>query len=50
MSKETNSEKFFIPPESLQKSDVNRHATDSEDNMTIMLRCRHMNAIDDLTK
>jgi hypothetical protein len=29
---------------------VNRHARDSEDNMTTMLRCRHLNAIDDLIK
>jgi hypothetical protein len=50
MSKETNSEKLFTPPKSPKKSDVNRHARDSENNMTTMLGCRHLNAIDDLTK
>jgi hypothetical protein len=50
MFEKTNSEKFFTPPESPQTSDVNRHAKDSEDKMTTMLGCRHLNAIDDLTK
>jgi len=30
MSEETNIEKFFTPPKSPPKSDVNRHAKDSE--------------------
>lgn len=29
---------------------MNRHARDSENSMTSMLGCRHLNAIDDLTK
>ncbi len=32
MSKETNTEKFFTLQESFQKSDVNRHTKDSENN------------------
>ncbi len=37
MFKETNNEKLFIPPESLQKSDVKRLARDSEKGMTIAI-------------
>jgi hypothetical protein len=47
MSIQTNSEKFFTPPKSPKKSDVNRHARNSENNM---LRCRHLSAIEDLMK
>ncbi len=32
MSEETNIEEFFILPQSLQKSDVNKHTINSEDN------------------
>ncbi len=49
MFEETNSEKLFTPAKSFQKSDVNRHAKNTEDNMTTMLGCRHLNVIDDLT-
>jgi hypothetical protein len=49
MSKETNIEKFFTPPNSLQKSDVNRHVKDSEDNITTLLGCKHSSAIKELT-
>jgi len=48
MFEKTNSEKLFTPAESIQKSDVNRHARNSEDNMTTTLGCRHLNVIDDL--
>jgi hypothetical protein len=34
--------------ESLQKSDVKRHARDTENNITTMLGCKHLNAIEDL--
>ncbi len=50
MSKETNSEKFFTSLESPRKNDVNRHAKDSEDNITTMSRCRHSSTIKDLIK
>ncbi len=33
MSKETNTKQLFTPLESLQKSDVNRHAKNNEDNI-----------------
>jgi hypothetical protein len=46
MLKETNIEKFFTPPKSPQKSDVNRHTGDSEDNKTTLLGCKHSNAIE----
>jgi len=36
MSKETNSEKFFTPPKSLQESDVNMHTRNSENNKTTL--------------
>jgi hypothetical protein len=42
MSKETNNEKLFIRPKSLQKSDVERPISDNEKRMTI--------AIEDLIK
>jgi hypothetical protein len=48
MSKETNTEKFFTLPKSLQKSDVNRHVRDSEDNITTLSRCRHSSVIENL--
>ncbi len=48
MSEKTNNEELFIPLESPQKSDVNRHARNSENNMTTMLGWRHSNVIDDL--
>jgi hypothetical protein len=32
MSEETNIEEFFILPESPQKSDMNKHTINSEDN------------------
>jgi hypothetical protein len=48
MSKENNSEKIFTLLKSPQKNDVNRHAKDSEDNITIMSRCRHSSRIEDL--
>jgi hypothetical protein len=50
MSKETNIENFFTLPKSLQKSDVNRHARNNEDNKTTLLGCMHLNAIEKLTK
>ncbi len=48
MSKETNIEKFFTPPNSLQKSDVNRHTGDSEE--ISLLGCRHSRIIEELMK
>jgi hypothetical protein len=48
MSKETNIEKFFTPPKSPQKSDVNRHVKDSENNITSLLGCRHSSVIEEL--
>ncbi len=48
MSKETNTEKFFTQPKSPKKSDVNRHARDSEDNKTTLSRCKHLNVIKEL--
>lgn len=45
-----NTEKFFTPPKSPRKSDVNGHTKDSEDNKTTLLRCKHSNAIEKLTK
>jgi hypothetical protein len=50
MSKETNIEKFFTPPKSPQKSDVNRHAKYSENNKTTLSRGMHSNTIEELTK
>jgi hypothetical protein len=47
---ETNNEKFFTLPKNPKKNDVNRHARNSENNITTMLRCRHLNAIGDLMK
>jgi len=37
MFEETNNEKLFILPESLQKSDVNRLARNSEKGTTIVI-------------
>ncbi len=50
MSEETNIEKFFTPPKSPQKSDVNRHAKDSENNKTTLSGRRHSSAIEEWTK
>ncbi len=50
MSKKTNIEELFISLESPQKSDVNRHARNSEDNKTTLLGCNHLNVIEKLTK
>jgi hypothetical protein len=41
MLRVTNIEKFFTPPKSPQKSDVNRDVKDSENNRTTLLGCRH---------
>jgi hypothetical protein len=48
MSKKTNNEKLFIPLKNLRKNDVNKHAKDSEEIMTIMSRCKHSSTIKDL--
>jgi hypothetical protein len=48
MSKETNNEKCFTLPKSLQKSDVNRHVRDSEDNITTLSGCTHSSVIENL--
>ncbi len=45
MYAKTNNEKLFIPLKNPQKSDVNKHARDSEEIMTIMSRCMHSSAI-----
>jgi len=50
MPKETNIEELLTLLESLQKSDVNRHARDSENNKTTLLGCRHLSIIEELTK
>jgi len=50
MSGETNTKKFFILLERPQKSDVNRHIIDSEDSKTTLSRCRHLDAMEELTK
>jgi hypothetical protein len=50
MSKETNTKKFFTLLENPQKSDVNKHAKDTEDSKTSLSGCRHWNAIKELTK
>jgi hypothetical protein len=47
---ETYSEKFFTSPKSPKKIDVNRHAINSENNITIVLKCMHLNVIKDLRK
>jgi len=48
MSRETNIERFFTPPRSPQKSDVNWHIKDSEDNKTILLGCKHLSTMEEL--
>jgi hypothetical protein len=45
-SKETNIEEFFAPPKSPQKSDMNRHAKDSENNKTTLSGGSHLSAIE----
>jgi hypothetical protein len=48
MSKKTNTEIIFTPSKSLRKSDVNRHARNSENNKTTLSGCKHLSAIDEL--
>ncbi len=45
---ETNTKEFFIPPKSLQKSDVNRHVKNSEDNKTTLLGCKDSSIMEEL--
>lgn len=48
MFKKINNKEFFTSSESLHKSEVNKHARDSDENMTTMSRCRHLNVTKDL--
>jgi membrane carboxypeptidase/penicillin-binding protein PbpC len=48
MLEETNIEEFFILPENPQKSDVNRHAINSEDRKKTLSRCKHLSTIKEL--
>jgi hypothetical protein len=48
MFEETKSEKFFIPLESPQKSELNKYARDNDESMRTMSRCRHSSVIEDL--
>lgn len=50
MFKKTNNEKFFTSPKSPHKSEMNKHARNSDENMITMSRCRHLNAIKNLTE
>ncbi len=50
MPKEANIEELLTLPGSLQKSDVNRHDRDSEDNKTTLLGCKDLSIIEELTK
>lgn len=48
MFKKINNKEFFTSSKSLHKSEVNKHARDSDENMTTMSRCRHLNVTKDL--
>jgi len=48
MSGETNTKEFFIPPKSFQKSYVNRHVKNSEDNKTTLLGCKDSSIMEEL--
>ncbi len=50
MSEETDIEEVFTPPKRPQKSDVNRHAKDSENNKTTLSGGRHSSVIEKWTK
>jgi hypothetical protein len=47
MSKKIDIEEFFTPLKNLQKSDVNRHARNNEDNKTTLTGCMHLNVIEE---
>jgi hypothetical protein len=46
MLEETNIEEFFALPKSPKKSDVNKHTRDNENNISTMLRCMNLSAIE----
>jgi hypothetical protein len=50
MLRETNNKELFILPRNPKKSDVNWQVKDSEDSKTTLSKCKHLSAIEELTK